>query len=136
MLTGGAQVAENKRAIGRVGEDAAQDFLTGLGYQILYRNFRYGKYGEIDIIALYSSTICFIEVKSRSGAGYGTPAEAVGYAKRKKIMTVANHFLRISGYKNYKLRFDIIEVFFIGAKTQDARHIVKRLHHIENAFGE
>ena len=129
-------MAENKRAIGRAGEDAACAFLTGRGYRILYRNFRYGRYGEIDIIAKTSGTICFIEVKSRSGAAFGAPIEAVGYAKRRKILTVANHFLRTGDYSGFKLRFDIIEVYYAGVKTPEAGRTVKEIRQIENAFGE
>ena len=129
-------MAENKRSVGRAGEDAANDYLIANGYHILYRNFKYGRYGEIDIIAQKAGTICFVEVKSRSGTAYGLPAEAVGYYKRRKILTVANHFLQVSRYHEPKLRFDIIEVYYSAPKTSGAQRAVKEFRHIENAFGE
>ena len=126
----------DRRAVGRDGESAAIAYLAERGYVVLHRNFRYGRYGEIDIIAKKSGVVCFIEVKSRTGDAYGAPAEAVGYAKRKKILGVAGHFLRISGYHAYKLRFDIIEVYLHKNGAQGAPRAVKSIRHIENAFGE
>ena len=123
------------RAIGREGEDAAHDYLLANGYRILHRNFKYGRYGEIDIIAQKSGVICFIEVKSRSGVKFGTPAEAVGKDKRKKILTVANHYLRVNGNQGLKLRFDVVEVYFDNTGSKDARRAVREIHLIENAFG-
>jgi putative endonuclease len=126
----------DKRAVGRVGEEAAASYLIKHGYRILYRNFRYGRYGEIDIIAQKAGAICFIEVKSRSGGGFGAPAEAVGYSKRKKILTVANHFLRINRFPYSEIRLDVIEVYYEYAGTSGFRRAVKEIRHIENAFGE
>jgi len=131
-----AKPVSNKRAAGRAGEDDAAEYLAGRGYRVLYRNFRYGRYGEIDIIALAGGVVCFVEVKSRSGDAFGTPAEAVGYAKRNKILAVANHFLRVGGLGANKLRFDVVEVYYDkGDRAGDARKPVK-IRHIENAFGE
>ena len=131
-------VRTNKRALGREGEDAAVNYLFKRGYRVLYRNFRFSRYGEIDLIALKSGTICFVEVKSRSSAAYGAPAEAVGYAKRKNIIAVANHFIRTCGFQESKVRFDIVEVYY--DKIMDANNCeqraVKEIRHIENAFGE
>jgi putative endonuclease len=126
----------DKRAVGRIGEAAARDYLERLGYLILFQNFRYGKYGEIDIIARQSKTICFIEVKSRSGASYGTPAEAVGHAKRRKIVTVANHFLKVSGCRAERTRFDVIEVLYGSASGAEGKRVVRDIRLIENAFGD
>ena len=124
----------DRRAAGREGENAAYGFLAGRGYRILYKNFKCGRYGEIDIIAEKSGTICFIEVKSRSGGRYGTPSEAVGFLKRKKIIAVAGHFLRTIGIAERKMRFDVIEVYFDYTDAPEKKHVVKDIRHIENAF--
>ena len=102
----------DKRAAGREAEAAACAYLANKGYRILYRNFRFGRYGEIDLIAKKSDVICFVEVKSRSGSRFGRPSEAVGYRKRQKILTVAAHFQKISSLSNYKMRFDVVEVYY------------------------
>ncbi|MCL2057486.1 MAG: YraN family protein [Oscillospiraceae bacterium] len=125
----------DRRAVGRAGEEAARKFLADQGYRILFNNFRYGRYGEIDIIAIKSGVVCFVEVKSRASAAYGTPAEAVSYAKRRKIVAVANHFIRVSGYEGHMLRFDVVEVYLNRDGADGAPHTVKGIRHIENAFG-
>ena len=62
---------------GRRGEQVAARHLKRCGYLILAQNYRAAG-AEIDIVALEGSTLVFVEVKSRHGAGFGTPAEAVG----------------------------------------------------------
>jgi hypothetical protein len=57
---------------GRRGEQVATRHLKRCGYIILARNYRAAG-AEIDIIALDDSTLVFVEVKFRSGSGYGTP---------------------------------------------------------------
>ena len=51
----------NKRETGIQYEQAAADFLKGMGYSILKQNY-YCRYGEIDIIAEESRYIVFIYV--------------------------------------------------------------------------
>ena len=72
------------RAIGRIGEEHAVEHLTGLGWQVLDRNWRCNE-GELDIIAHdpHAGALVFIEVKCRSGLGFGDPLEAVTWRKRK-----------------------------------------------------
>ncbi|WP_448584380.1 YraN family protein [Thermocrinis sp.] len=43
-------------------EDIACQYLTSLGYKILFRNF-HCRYGEIDIVALEGDVFVFVEVK-------------------------------------------------------------------------
>ena len=132
-----AAAMSNRRAVGRVGEDAALKYLAERGHQVIYRNFRFSRYGEIDIICMKSGTICFIEVKSRAGCAFGTPAESVGYIKRRNIIAVANHFLRTGDYGEFKLRFDIVEVYYDKVITGigEPEIVVREIRHIENAFG-
>ena len=78
----------NKRAVGNLGEDAACDALRREGCEILARNFRRPT-GEIDVVARDRKTIVFVEVKKRSSTRYGSPAEAVNEAKRRRIVRTA-----------------------------------------------
>jgi len=134
-MTDNSITKTNKRSVGRFGEEAALAFITGRGYNVLYKNFRFGRYGEIDIIAKKSGVICFIEVKTRSSAAFGTPAESVSRGKRRNIIAVANHFLRIFDFDGHKLRFDIIEVYYEKAGAPDVSRKINEIRHIENAFG-
>ena len=55
-----------KRKLGDIGENIACDYLRGLGFEILERNYL-RKWGEIDIVAKKLGIIRFIEVKSVTG---------------------------------------------------------------------
>ena len=52
-----------KERPGQRGEDLACDLLVRKGYQIVERNYTYGK-GEVDIIAKDGEILVFVEVKS------------------------------------------------------------------------
>ena len=65
----------HSRDIGALGEKIAAEYLTGLGYVILERNFR-SREGEIDIIAHKDDFLVFIEVRTRTSTSYGTPEES------------------------------------------------------------
>lgn len=42
----------NRQSLGKLGENIAVNFLKKKGYQILDRNFKTSRFGEIDIVAL------------------------------------------------------------------------------------
>ncbi|MDO5678573.1 MAG: YraN family protein, partial [Propionibacteriaceae bacterium] len=65
---------ENRRqAIGRRGEEKAVEYLEGLGWRILDRNWRCRE-GEADIVAYDPDcdALVVVEVKTKSGTGYGS----------------------------------------------------------------
>ena len=100
----------NKRGFGSVGEKIAADYLIKNGFTILDKNFRSGRFGEIDIIASENEYICFIEVKTRTSNLFGTPIEAVGYEKRRKIKALAWSYIKYKNLGERNMRFDIVEV--------------------------
>ena len=55
-----------QQKIGKKGEDLAVKFLKKKSYKIIERNFRAGKYGEIDIIAKDKDELVFVEVKTKT----------------------------------------------------------------------
>ena len=82
----------NKREVGGRQEEKACRYLTDAGLSILERNWRV-RIGEIDIIAKEGETICFIEVKYRSGKRYGGASYAISAAKQEKIRKVAQWYI-------------------------------------------
>ncbi len=82
----------SSRARGRVGEDAAADWLVRHGYRIVARNVT-TKVGEIDIVAAEGDTLCFVEVKARATDAYGPAIEAVTPAKMRRIARAAALYL-------------------------------------------
>lgn len=109
---------------GKRGESIAKDYLISKGYKILFTNYR-NKIGEIDIIAKDKDILVFIEVKTRSNTNYGYPYEAVNKKKQHKIINCSYLFINCFNYKNYQIRYDIIEVY-LTPKV--------RINHILNSF--
>ena len=98
-----------KGAIGRFGEELAARHLEAAGLRILDRNWRCAE-GEIDIVAADGDTLVICEVKTRSGTGFGDPAEAVIAAKAARLRRLALRWLaaREVGWRD--LRFDVVTV--------------------------
>lgn len=116
------------RAAGRAGEEAAVAALRARGDRILARNVRLRR-GELDVVCACGREIVFVEVKTRRGAGYGTPAEAVTGRKRRTLQMLALAYLARAGLTGRPCRFDVVEVFL----TPDGR--VRDLVIIPDALG-
>lgn len=76
---------------------------------LLDRNWRCRE-GELDIVARCGDTIVFSEVKTRSSNAYGSPAEAVGAAKQRRIRRLALLWLSEHDVHAADLRFDVVAV--------------------------
>ncbi len=64
------------------------------GYRILATNVRAAGY-ELDIVVRRGRTIVVCEVKARSGPGYGSPFEAVGPEKARRVRQAAEAWLAL-----------------------------------------
>jgi len=95
---------------GRQAEERACRYLSGLGYEIVARNWRC-RFGEIDIVARDGDTLVFVEVKARSGRGYGGPEGAVGPVKQGRLVAAARLFIQQTGAE-LPARFDVVT--FVG----------------------
>ena len=76
----------DQRETGRAGERIAERLLRRCGLIILARNWRAAG-GELDLAALEGETLVFVEVKTRNGSGYGTPAAAVSILPFRSVIT-------------------------------------------------
>jgi len=121
----------NKKAAGTIGEDAAVEYLKENNFEILERNFRFKRLGEIDIISREMNYICFVEVKTRSSLEYGYPREAVNRKKQDNIKKLAQIYLAQRKIYNADIRFDVVEVY-IEKGDNDLR--IKKVSLIKNAF--
>jgi putative endonuclease len=115
-----------RQVLGREGERVAERFLKKKGYKLVERNYRCVG-GEIDLIALDGRVIVFVEVKTRTGHGFGTPLEAVEFRKQRKMILAAQYFLSEKGLHQREARFDVV-----GISWPEREPVVE---HIENAFG-
>ena len=98
-----------RQELGRDGEDAAAEYLTRHGMQVVARNWRC-RYGEIDIIAREGSVLVFCEVKTRRGTGFGVPLEAITAAKLSRIRRLAALWLEEAGGHRGPVRIDAVGV--------------------------
>jgi len=96
-------------ALGRFGEDVAAAHLIDDGWTILDRNWRC-RSGELDIVARDRTAVVFVEVKTRSGVGYGSPIEAITPVKAARLRSLALEWLAVRRISVRTLRFDVVSV--------------------------
>jgi putative endonuclease len=94
---------------GRAGEDLAARFLQERGLRVIERNFRC-PIGEIDIVCHEGDIVVFVEVKSRSGASFGMPQEAVSWSKQKRLTRLALWYLKEHRLERRRARFDVVAI--------------------------
>ena len=116
-----------RRQEGALAEDLAARFLSARGFRILQRNHQI-RSGELDLVVeAPDGTLCFVEVRARTDVGFGRPAETVTFAKRRRLISAARHYLATRVRGEPPCRFDVVEI--IGNVAAGAR-----LEHIEDAF--
>ena len=100
----------NTRKIGAQREEQVCAYLLSAGVNIRERNFRC-RQGEVDIIGYDGEYLVFFEVKYRSSSRKGSAAEAVGFAKQKKICRVSDYYLMIHQCReDTPIRFDVVAI--------------------------
>ncbi len=107
------------RGVGQRWEDLAAKRLKAAGYRIVARNYR-ARSGEIDFIAEEAGVLCFIEVKGRSGLGFGAPGEAVTLEKQRRIARAAQEYLRRRRVPRGPRRFDVVTVLEADGRAEVA----------------
>lgn len=117
---------------GRAGEDLAAAYLEAKGMVVMDRNFRFNR-EEIDLVCFDAAGGIFVvvEVKARSGAGFGAPEAAVDAAKQKAIMRVTEAYMHERRLMPAPLRFDVVAVTFGRGPAAGE----PRVEHFVNAFG-
>mgnify|MGYP001085256483 FL=1 len=119
---------QESRLRGRWGEEQAAGYLRRKGFQVTDVNWKC-RFGEIDLIAEDGVYLCFVEVKLRKTAAYGSAAAFVDWRKQQRLRTAAELYL--AGHPTgLQPRFDVIEIFApLGTDTENPG-----IFHLENAF--
>ena len=116
--------ARRSSELGRWGEELAAEQLAAGGLRVLARNWRCSQ-GELDLVGLEADgTVVFVEVKTRAGTGFGTPAEAVGWRKSGRIRRLAGAWLadhRPAGTTG--LRFDVVGIVRRPGEPPEVTHL-------------
>jgi putative endonuclease len=86
----------------------AARWLRWRGYRVLDHNRWLGG-GELDLVVRRGRVLAFVEVKSKSGDGFGDPLEMVGAAKIARIRRAAQLWLGSHPeLARLEVRFDVI----------------------------
>lgn len=101
--------------LGARGEQLAAEYLAARGYRILARNWRAvpsrdGLRGEADIVAEHDGPLVVVEVKTRSGAGYGHPFKSITPLKTARLHRLAAAWARTHGRDPLLIRVDAVAV--------------------------
>lgn len=100
------------KQLGDQAEDLALAHLQRAGLRLLMRNYRTpGRGGgEIDLIMRAPDGTCvFVEVRRRASGSHGGAAASVSWAKQKRIVFAARHYLMRLGTLP-SCRFDVVAV--------------------------
>ncbi len=104
-----ARPIPHNRALGARGEALAAAYLESHGYRILDRNWR-NRSGELDLVAQDRAMLVAIEVKTRSGDGYGNPLEAITARKMARLRRLLLDWAREHDARGGGLRVDAVGI--------------------------
>ncbi len=105
--------SDPRRELGDHGEDLAAAALKKNGYKILERNY-VTPLGEIDLIARQGKTLVIVEVKTRKSLTFGSPQEAVSFAKQKRLRRLADYYVKQKRLVGKSVRFDVVAILLAG----------------------
>lgn len=110
------------QTLGATGETIAAEYLAELGYHIIARNWRI-RDGELDLIARDHDDIVAIEVKTRSGDGYGSPLASITAAKAARIKRLLLSWVRSERPRASRLRIDAIGITIRAGQRPRIDHL-------------
>ena len=128
---GVSAVAATTKQAGDAAEDQALAHLQAAGLRLLERNYRTpGRGGgEIDLVmAERDGTLVFVEVRQRASASHGGAAASVGWAKQRRIIFAARHYLARLAHCP-PCRFDVVALQGAGPDGAEPQ-----VHWIRAAF--
>ena len=107
----------HRQRLGARGEQLTAEWYLARGYAVVARNWRCRE-GELDLVVARQGELVFCEVKTRSSARFGVPAEAVTVAKQRRLRVLAARFLaemgngerQGAGAARCAVRFDVAAV--------------------------
>lgn len=117
-------MANLRKELGLKGEAIVARYLEEQGFIIKAYNYTQ-RWGEIDLIAIKSEIIAFVEVKLRQHH-YFNLSEVIGPAKQRKIIRTARTYIAQNRVYSMVYRFDVALV-----EQKEDRY---ELTYIPNAF--
>jgi putative endonuclease len=111
-----------RQALGRTAEAEAARFLERSGLAVVARNVRFPE-GEIDLVCRHRDCWVFVEVKCRRARWGEAPGAAVSWLKRRRLVRLAQHYLKWRGLGSPRCRFDVVTVTVGDDGASEVRHI-------------
>jgi len=105
---------------GMDGEREAIFYLRQQGYTIVARRWRSAKQrGDLDLVAWHESTLCFIEIKTRSRRDFVPAEAAVDDDKQRTLQALARVYMRRlpEASRESPSRFDVLSVYMQRPET-------------------
>lgn len=111
-----------KDALGRYGEQVAEQRLIAAGMELLDRNWRC-ELGEIDLVLRDGTELVVCEVKTRRSTAYGTPLEAVDWRKLQRLCVLGYRWLDEHDQRVRAVRVDVVGVLAPRSGPLDVQHV-------------
>ncbi len=122
------EIDREKIELGRKGEEIALKYLTDKGYQLIARNYRFKRFGELDLIMQDGKYLVFVEVRTKKNTIFGTPLETIDYVKRCQICKMAQlYFTKEKIPEDTFCRFDVVGIVLPDNEEP-------KIEHIQDAF--
>jgi len=121
-----------RQRLGKRAEELVAARLAAAGWEVVERNAR-TRYGELDLVALDSRTLVFLEVKAgREGSAFGPerPVLSVTPDKQRRVRRLATAWMR---QRRDLPRYDGIRFDAVGV-TYDHPGRVVGYEHLQGAF--
>ena len=116
---------DDRRGLGRRGEELAARHLVDKGYEILARNWRC-ETGELDLVVRDAEELAFVEVRTRRGSSLGSPEESITAAKQARLIALGEAYVQANDWYG-DWRIDVVAI------EMDRRGRFLRIDHYENA---
>src|SRR2546422_1397230 len=114
-------MGDPRHLLGRAAEEAAARLLERSGLRIVARNVKL-RHGEIDLVCRDRDVWVFVEVKCRQERWDDGPAAAVSWWKRRRLIRLAQHYLKRMRVAEAHCRFDVVAVTPRGDGRFEIRH--------------
>ena len=116
------RMKDPRHALGRDAEDAAARFLERAGLRVVERNVRF-QHGELDLVCHDGDLWVFVEVKCRRASWGDAPSAAVSWRKQRRLVRLAQHYLKWRRLGDPPCRFDVVAVTLGDVGVRLVRHI-------------
>ncbi len=138
--------AHDHTSVAKLGEAAAAKWLESQGFTLIARNWRSGRFCEIDLIMRdpnYLLTVIEVKTRKCSGDGELTNAnwagfDAINWSKRRKILIAARSYMAVMRLRDQSCRVDAVVVTYTTTYIKNGQRYFNgvRIMHVPGAFSD